>query len=108
MFDNNFCADVVNRVREAVDSCMNDSSGDLFEPLVYEEVASVSASLKAGISGVEIDYDHICFAAHLYGITLFPPFVKFMRWCSLHLIGWKNTQMKKVHCLTCGLSLRWG
>ena len=46
----------------AFDSCMNDSSGDLFELLVYEEVASVSASLKAGISGVEIDYDHICFA----------------------------------------------
>ena len=61
-FDNNFLANVVNRVREAFDSCMNDPSGDLCESLVYEEVASVCAFLKAGISGVEIDYEHIRFA----------------------------------------------
>ena len=61
-FDNNFCANIVNRVREAFDSCMNDPSGDLCEPFVYEEVESVCTSLKAGISGVEIDYEHIRFA----------------------------------------------
>ena len=61
-FDNNFCADIANRVREASDSCMNDPFGDLSEPLVYKEVESVCASLKAGISGVEIDYEHIRFA----------------------------------------------
>ena len=60
--DNNFCADIANRVREAFDSCMNDPSDDLFEPLVYEEVESVHASLKAEISGVETDYEHIRFA----------------------------------------------
>ena len=61
-FDNDFCANVVNRVCEAFDSCMNDPSGDLCEPLVYEEVTSVCTSLKGEISGVEIDYEHICFA----------------------------------------------
>ena len=62
-FDNNFCANIVNRVREAFDFCMNDPSGDLCEPFVYEEVEPVCASLKAGISGVEIDYEHIGFAS---------------------------------------------
>ena len=60
-FDNNFCADIANRVREVFDSCMNDPSGELCEPLRYEEVESVCASLKAGISGVEIDYEQIRF-----------------------------------------------
>ena len=55
-FDNNFCADVVNRVH---DSCIK---SNLRESLVYEEVASVCTSLKAGISGVEIYYKHIRFA----------------------------------------------
>ena len=40
-FDNDFYANVVNRVREAFDFYMNDPSGDLCEPFVYEEVASV-------------------------------------------------------------------
>ena len=61
-FDNNFCAVVANRVREVFDSCLNDPSGDLCEPLVYEEVESVCASLKAGIAVVKIDYEHIRFA----------------------------------------------
>ena len=41
---------------------MNDPSRDLCEPFVYEEVESVCVSLKAGISSVEIDYEHIRFA----------------------------------------------
>ena len=41
---------------------MNDPSGELCERLRYKEVESVCASLKAGISGVEIDYEHIRFA----------------------------------------------
>ena len=61
-FDNNFCANIVDRVREAFDSCINNPSGDLCEPFVYEEVEAGCASLKAGISGVEIDYEHIRFA----------------------------------------------
>ena len=58
-FDNNFCANIVNRVREAFDFGMNDLFGDLCKPFAYEEVESVCASLKAGLSGVEIDYEHI-------------------------------------------------
>ena len=61
-FDNNFCTDIANRVREVFDSCMNDPSSELCEPLRYEEVQFVCASLKTGISGVEIDYEHIRFA----------------------------------------------
>ena len=61
-FDNNFCADIANSVREVFDSCMNDLSGQLCDPLKYKEVESVCASLKPGISGVEIDYEPICFA----------------------------------------------
>ena len=61
-FDNNFCADIANRVREVFDSCMNNPSGELCEPFRYEEVESVCASLKAGIFGVEINYEHIRFA----------------------------------------------
>ena len=61
-FENNFCADIADRVREVFDSCMNDPSGELCEPLRYEEVESVCASLKAGISGVATDYEHILFA----------------------------------------------
>ena len=75
-FDNNFSANVVDRVREVFDSCMNDPSGDMCEPFVYEEVTSVCAlsvraSLKAGISGVEIDYEHVRFVAQPYGNSCF-------------------------------------
>ena len=62
MFDNNFCANVINRVRKAFDSCMNDPSGALCELLVYEEAASVCSSLKTRMSGVDIDYEQIRFA----------------------------------------------
>ena len=53
---------LINRVREELDSGMNDPSGYLCEPFAYEEGESVCASLKGGISGVEIDYEHIRFA----------------------------------------------
>ena len=61
-FDNNFCANIFNRNREAFESCMDDPSGDLCEPFVYEEVESACASVKSGISGVEVDYEDIRFA----------------------------------------------
>ena len=46
--------------------------GVLSEPLSYEEVAQVCSSLKLGISGVTLDYEHIRFAGpplwhELYG-----------------------------------------
>ena len=51
-YDNNFavrvCAYVANFCKR--------------EPLSYEEVAKVCSSLKSGISGVTLDYEHIRFA----------------------------------------------
>ena len=41
--------------------CVEDPSGVLNEPLVYEEVARVCSRLKLGVSGVLIDYEHIRF-----------------------------------------------
>ena len=113
---------------------MNDLSGYLCEPFVYQEVESVCASLKAGISGVEIDYEHIRFAGppvwkpvnsfqlyqdffmnHSFCESLLQtieimkgvlPCVKFMRWCSS--IGWKNTHLMKVYSLTRSLAFKEG
>ena len=70
-FDNDSCAKVVNHVCDAFDSCMNNPSGDLCEPLVYEAVTSVCASLKAEISGVEIDYGTFVLPVHPYGNSCF-------------------------------------
>ena len=39
-----------------------DPNGILCEPLEYEEVARVCSTLKLGVSGVEIDYEHIRYA----------------------------------------------
>ena len=39
-----------------------DPNGILCEPLEYEEVARVCPTLKLGVSGVEIDYEHIRYA----------------------------------------------
>ena len=50
---------------------MNDLSDDLCEPLVCEKVAPVCASLKVGISGVQIDYEHNRSAGPPYGNSCF-------------------------------------
>ena len=60
-FDDNFCARITNRVKEMFEICVEDPSGVLNEPLVYEEVARVCSRLKLGVSGVLIDYEHIRF-----------------------------------------------
>ena len=49
-------------------SFLTDPSGVLSEPLEYEEIVHVCSTLKLGVSGVEIDYEHIRFAG--------PPFRK--------------------------------
>ena len=43
------------------ETCFEDPSGVLNEPLAYEEVARVCSRLKPGVSGVLIDYEHIRF-----------------------------------------------
>ena len=51
-------------------SFLTDPSGVLSEPLEYKEIAHVCSPLKLGVSGVEIDYEHIRFAG--------PPFWKLL------------------------------
>ena len=48
-----------SRVKEMLEICVDDPSGVLNEPLVYEEVARVCSRLKVGVSGVLIDYEDI-------------------------------------------------
>ena len=57
-FDDNFCARITNRVEEIFEICVEDPSGVLNEPPVYEEVARVCSRLKSKVSGVLIDYKH--------------------------------------------------
>ena len=51
-FDDNFCARITNRVKEIFEICVENPSGVLNEPPVYEEVARVCSRLKPGVSGV--------------------------------------------------------
>ena len=61
-FDSNFLARVANTVQELFVSFTDDPSGTLSESLKYEEVEDVCPRLKMGISGVDVDYEHIRFA----------------------------------------------
>ena len=61
-FDSNFLARVANIVQELFVSFTDDPSGTLSESLNYEEVEDVCSKLKMGISGVDVDYEHIRFA----------------------------------------------
>ena len=49
-------------VREIFDSFINNPFGALCEPLDCDEVACVCSKLKLGVTGLCIDYEHICFA----------------------------------------------
>ena len=69
-FDKDFFIKVIDSVRESLFSFLTDPSGVLSEPLEYEEIAHVCSTLKLGVSGVEIDYEHIRFAG--------PPFWKLL------------------------------
>ena len=54
-----FFTKVTDSVREVFSTFVNDPNGILCEPLENEEVARVCSTLKLGVSGVEIDYEHI-------------------------------------------------
>ena len=58
-FDKGFFTKVTDSVCEVFSTFVNDPNGILCEPLEYEEVARVCSTLKLGVSGVEIDYEHI-------------------------------------------------
>ena len=60
--DKGFFTKVTDSVREVFSTFVNDPNGILCEPLEYEEVARVCSTLKLGVSGVEIDYEHIRYA----------------------------------------------
>ena len=75
-FDESFCARITNRVKEIFEICVEDPSGVLNEPPVYEKVARVCSRLKPGVSGVLIDYEHIRFGGPSLGNTYFA-FIKF-------------------------------
>ena len=59
-FDHEFSDRVATRVRNIFASCQNELPGTLNEPLQYQEVFNVCSKLKSGVSGVLIDYKHIC------------------------------------------------
>ena len=61
-FDSNFLARVANTIQELFVSFTDDPSGTLSESLKYEEVEDVCSKLKMGISGVDVNYEHIRFA----------------------------------------------
>ena len=69
-FDKDFFNKVSDSVRESLFSFLTDPSGVLSEPLEYKEIVQVCSTLKLGVSGVEIDYEHIWFAG--------PPFWKLL------------------------------
>ena len=61
-FDNEFADLISTDVQTIFQNCTSDSSGALNGPLTYEEVATVCSNLKAGVSGVLLDYEHIRYA----------------------------------------------
>ena len=46
-------------------------TGGLSQPLKYNEVARICSSLKAGVSGVLTDYEHVRLLDLLYGSICF-------------------------------------
>ena len=66
-YDNNFTARVSAFVVNFYKTCLDHPVGVLSEPLSYGEVAKVCSSLKSGISGVTLDYEHIRFAGPPFG-----------------------------------------
>ena len=61
-YDNDFLTGVTTSVKDIFNSCTEDPSGVLNEPLQYYEVEQVCSQLKPGVTGVSIDYEHIRFA----------------------------------------------
>ena len=69
-FDKDFFNKVSDSICESLFSFLTDRSGVLSEPLEYKEIVQVCSTLKLGVSGVDIDYEHIRFAG--------PPFWKLL------------------------------
>ena len=61
-YDNDFLTRVTTSVKDIFNSCTDDPSEVLNEPLQYYEVEQVCWQLKPEVTGVSIDYEHIRFA----------------------------------------------
>ena len=61
-YDNDFLTRVTTSVKDIFNSCTEDPSGVLNEPLQFCEVEQVCSQLKPGVAGVSIDYEQIHFA----------------------------------------------
>ena len=61
-YDNNFAARVSAYVVNFCQTCLDHPVDVLSELLSFEEVAKVCSSLKSGISGITLDYEHIRFS----------------------------------------------
>ena len=82
-FNNVFFSRVSDRVKSIHQTCIDDPSGALCEPLQYEEVAAICSKLKPGVSGVTIDYEHIRFAGPALWDTLFHLYDNYFETCSV-------------------------
>ena len=82
-FDNGFLDTVARGVQEIFISCTNDCTGALSQPLEHEEVARICTNLKAAVSGVLIDYEHVQFAGPPLWKHLFQLYKKFFETCSV-------------------------
>ena len=76
-FDSIFLARVANTVQELFVSFTDDPSGTLSERFKYEKVEDVCSKLKMGISGIDVDYEHIRFAGPPQGKLLFKLYQNF-------------------------------
>ena len=70
-FDKGFFTEVTDSVREVFCTFVNDPNGIFCESVEYEEVARVCSTLKLGVSGVEIYYEHIRYAGPPFHMETF-------------------------------------
>ena len=61
-FDNEFANSISTHIQNIFQNCFNDPTGALNRAPTYKEVAGVCSNLKAGISGVSLDYEHVGYA----------------------------------------------
>ena len=73
-----FLTRVTTSVKDIFNSCTEDPSGVLNEPLQYYEVERVCSQLKPGVTGVSIDYEHIRFAGPNLWVLLHQLFQDFL------------------------------
>ena len=66
-----FFSRVSERVKSIYQTCIDDPSGVLCEPLQYEEVAAICSKLKPGVSCVMIDSNTFVSPDPHFGILYF-------------------------------------